>query len=200
MLYDHDGKRPRIDPSSRVAPTAVICGDVRIGVNCSIGFGAVLSAESGPIVIGANCVIMDTAVIRGVERNPTTLGNNVLVGPHAHLTGCAIADDGFIATGATVFNGARIGERAEVRINGIVHLRTVLPPDAIVPICWVAVGDPAEILPPDQHERIWAIQKTLDFPGYVFAVDRPPPGQSIMPEIMPRYAGRLRRHKDDTPL
>jgi hypothetical protein len=31
-----------------------------------------------------------------------------------------------------------------------------------------AVGDPAEILPPHEHERIWAIQKTLDFPRYIF--------------------------------
>lgn len=178
----------------------MVCGDVRVGANCSIGFGAVLSAESGPIVIGAHGVIMDTAVIRGVRRNPTTIGDNVLVGPRAYLTGCQIADNVFIATGATVFNGARIGERAEVRINGIVHLRTVLPPDAIVPLGWIAVGDPAEILPPHEHDRIWAIQKELDFPRYVFGVNRPAEGESTMPEVMPRYAARLRRHDDDTPL
>jgi len=69
-----------------------------------------------------------------------------------------------------------------------VHLRTVLPEGATVPLAWVAVGDPATILPPDRHEEIWAIQKGLDFPKYVFGVDRPPPGESIMPQVMPRYA------------
>ena len=83
--------------------------------------------------------------------------------------------------------------RAEVRINGIVHLRTVLPVDAVVPLGWVAVGDPARILPPDRHDEIWAIQQALDFPGYVFGVERPPPGGSFMPEVMPRYAAFLRR-------
>ncbi len=198
MLLTHDGKRPTIDPTTRVAPTAVICGDVTIGANGSIGFGAVLTAESGPISIGDNCVVMDTAVIRGVRRNPVRIGSNVLVGPRAYLTGCEIGDSAFIATGASIFNGARIGARAEVRINGIVHIRTVLPPDATVPLGWIAVGDPAEILPPHEHERIWAIQKALDFPKFVFGVDRPAEGESLMPTVMPRYAASLRRHlKDD---
>ena len=197
MLLVHDGKRPTVDPSARIAPNAVVCGDVTIGANCSVGFGAVLTAESGPIAIGTNCVIMDTAVIRGVRRNPVRIGDNVLVGPHAYLTGCEVADSAFIATGATVFNGARIGARAEVRINGIVHLRSVLPPDAVVPLGWIAVGDPAEILPPDQHERIWSIQKALDFPRFVFGVERPAEGESLMPEVMPRYAASLRRHLKD---
>ncbi len=200
MLYSHDGKRPTVDPTSRVAPNAVVCGDVTIGANCSIGFGAVLTAESGPVAIGESCVIMDTAVIRGVRHNPVRIGDNVLVGPRACLTGCEIADNVFLATGATVFNGARIGARAEVRINGIVHLRTVLPEDAVVPIGWIAVGDPAEILPPHEHERIWSIQRTLDFPGYVFGVERPAPGGSIQPSVMPRYAKRLQGHNDDRPV
>jgi carbonic anhydrase/acetyltransferase-like protein (isoleucine patch superfamily) len=197
MLFEHNGAAPKVDPSARIAPTAVLCGDVTVGANTSIGFGAVLTAESGPIAIGAHCVIMDTAVIRGVKRHPVRLGDNVLVGPRAYLTGCAIGDNVFLATGATVFNGARIGARAEVRVNGIVHLRTVLPADAVVPLGWIAVGDPARILPPERHDEIWAVQAPLNFPKYVFGIDRPPPGGTIMPEVMPRYAAALQRHKDD---
>lgn len=197
MRYAHLGRRPTVDPSSRVAPSAVLCGEVTVGPNCSIGFGAVLSAESGPITIGANCVVMDTAVVRGVRRHPVALGDNVLVGPRAYLSGCTVGNDVFLATGATVFNGARIGARAEVRVNGIVHLRTVLAPGAVVPLGWIAVGDPAEILPPEAHERIWAIQKPLDFPGTVFGVARPGEGETMMPDVMPRYAAFLRRHMDD---
>jgi carbonic anhydrase/acetyltransferase-like protein (isoleucine patch superfamily) len=193
MILEHQGKRPSIDPTARVAPTAVICGAVTIGANSSIGFGAVVVAESGAVSIGRDCVVMDTAVIRGVRGNPVTIGDHVLVGPRAYLSGCSVADDAFLATGATVFNGARIGRRAEVRINGLVHLRSVLPDDATVPINWVAVGDPAQILPPDRHDEIWAAQKPLDFPRYVFGVERPRDGQSIMPEVMPRYAAFLAR-------
>jgi hypothetical protein len=51
-----------------------------------------------------------------------------------------------------------------------VHLRTVLPEDAVVPLNWIAVGDPAQILPPERYDEIWAIQQPLDFPRYVFGV------------------------------
>lgn len=140
MNYEHLGKAPRVDPSARVAPNATLCGEVTIGANTAIGFGAVLTAESGPIVVGANCVIMDTAVIRGIRDYPVTIGDNVLVGPRAYLTGCTVEDNAFLATGCSVFNGAHIGERAEVCINGVVHIRTVLAADATVPIGWIAVG------------------------------------------------------------
>ncbi len=197
MMLEHNGAVPKINATARVAPNAVICGGVTVGANTSIGFGAVLTAESGPIVIGADCVIMDTAVIRGTRRNPVAIGDNVLVGPRAYLSGCSIEDNTFLATGATIFNGARIGARSEVRVNGIVHLKTVLPPDTVVPLNWIAVGDPAEILPPDRHDRIWSIQKPLDFPQTVFGVERPGPGETVMPEVMPRYARALAGHKND---
>jgi carbonic anhydrase/acetyltransferase-like protein (isoleucine patch superfamily) len=198
VLLEHKGRRPAVDPTARIAPNAIVCGDVAIGPNVSVGFGAVIVAESGPVRIGANCVVMDTAVIRGVRGDPVTIADNVLVGPRAYLVGCTVGRDVFLATGATVFNGARIGEGAEVRINGLVHLRTVLPPGATIPIGWVAVGDPARILPPNRHDEIWAVQKELDFPKYVFGVERPPEGQSVMPEVMPRYAAALRRwHEGD---
>lgn len=197
MQLEHLGLRPRIHENARVAPNAVICGDVTMGANCSIGFGAVLTAESGPVTIGEDCVVMDTAVLRGVRSNPLKIGNRVLVGPRAYLSGCEVEDNVFLATGTTVFNGAMIGTGSEVRINGVVHLRTVLPPNTTVPIGWIAVGNPVEILPPDQHERIWSVQKSLDFPRYVFGVQRPPEGASIVPSVMARYAAVLQQHKND---
>ncbi len=201
MIIEHGGKRPVVHPSSRIAPNAVVCGDVRIGENCSVGFGAVLTAESGPLVIGNNVIVMDTAVLRGVKSAPLTIGNNVLVGPHASLTGCTVEDEVFIATGATVFNKAVLKKGSEVRINAIVHLRTVLPEGATVPLGWIAVGDPATILPPEKHAEIWNIQRALNFPKTVFGVERPPEGESLMPQVMPRYAKALVRwHGQDREL
>jgi carbonic anhydrase/acetyltransferase-like protein (isoleucine patch superfamily) len=197
MRFEHLGCSPHVHESARIAPNAVICGDVTIGANCSVGFGAVLTAEGGAIIVGENCVIMDTAILRGVRNNSLRLGNNVLVGPRAYLSGCEVGDNVFLATGATVFNGARIGAGSEVRINGVVHLRTVLQPNSTVPIGWIAVGDPSEVLPPDEHERIWSIQKPLDFPQYVFGVPRPRESESMMPTVMPRYARFLGRHRGD---
>ena len=200
MILEHRGKCPQIHESAYVAPNATICGDVIIGENSHVLFGAVLVAEGGPVAIGAHCIIMENAVIRGTPQHPTTIGDHVLVGPRAYLTGCTVEDSAFLATGTTVLNGATIGTRAEVRINSVVHLRTRLPPDVLVPIGWVAVGDPAEILPPGDHERIWATQEPLDFPRTVFGLERAPDGETIMPELTHRYAKGLGRHRDDQHL
>ena len=197
MLIEHRGQRPQVDDSAYVAPNAVLCGDVRLGAGSQVLFGAVLTAEGGPVTIGESCIVMENAVIRGSKRHPVSLGRNVLVGPRAYLSGCTVEDDVFLATGATGFNGAVIGARAEVRINGVVHLKTRVPADATVPINWVAVGDPAKILPPDRHEEIWDVQEPLDFPREVFGLDRPAPGETIMPELTRRYAEALSAHRDD---
>ncbi|WP_434587368.1 gamma carbonic anhydrase family protein [Streptomyces sp. A5-4] len=160
-------------------------------------FGAVLTAEGGPVELGEGCSVMENAVLRATRRDPLTLGRQVLVGPTSYLTGCSVEDEVFLATGSRVFNGAHIGTRSEVRINAIVHLRTVLPADSLVPIGWVAVGNPARILPAQEHEAIWAVQKELDFPGYVFGLDRPADGESLMPKISARFGRALGRHRDD---
>jgi hypothetical protein len=61
----------------------------------------------------------------------------------------------------------------------------------------VAVGDPARIHPPSAHDEIWAVQKELDFPGTVWGLPRPQPGQSNQPEAMRRYTRALRSHASD---
>ena len=197
MLLEHEGRRPRIHASAYVAPNATVSGDVTIGPESRILFGAVLTAEGGPVILGSRCVVMEQAVLRGTKAHPLRLGDHVLVGPHAHLSGCEVEDNVFVATGASVFNGARLGTRSTVRINGVVHIKTVLAPDTIVPIGWVAVGDPARILSPDAHDEIWTVQGPLNFSKTVFNLDPAPAGQSNMPERMRRYAAALGRHAHD---
>ena len=200
MLLAHRGKMPHIHQSAYIAPTATICGEVSVGENSRILFGATLVAEGGPVEIGANCIIMEHAVIRGTPGFPARLGNAILVGPHAYSTGCIVEDSVFLATGTTVFNGAHIGTKAEVRINGVVHIKTKLPAGSTVPIGWVAVGDPAQIFPPHEHEQIWALQEPLNFPRTVFGLERAPEGETIMPEMTTRYAHALARHLEDSQL
>jgi carbonic anhydrase/acetyltransferase-like protein (isoleucine patch superfamily) len=125
-----------------------------------------------------------------------SIGNNCLVGPNAHVVGCTVEDDVFIATGAAVFHSARLGKGSEVRINGVVHLKTNLAPGETVPIGWVAVGDPARVLPPDEHDRIWEIQQPLNFPLAVYGFDRT---EATMEKITRRLSEALRSHASDEP-
>jgi carbonic anhydrase/acetyltransferase-like protein (isoleucine patch superfamily) len=198
MRFEHLGAQPRIHPDAVVAATAVISGDVEIGADCQILHGAVITAEGGAITLGENVIVMENALIRATATNPVHISDHVLVGPMASVSGAVVEEEVFLATGTRVFNGARLGARSEVRINAVVHLRTTLPPETTVPIGWVAVGDPVQILPPDRHEEIWAAQRELDFPGYVFGLDRDTP--DLMVQLTERYGRSLARHVDDRRL
>ena len=196
MILTHLGKTPRIDPSAYVAPNAVVCGDVTIGPDCRILFGAQVIAEGRSITIGRECIVMENAVLRAGARHSLAIGDNCLIGPNAHVVGCRIEEQVFIATGAAIFHGAHLGKGSEIRVNAVVHLRTRLAPGATVPIGWVAVGDPASILPPDQHEKIWEIQKPLNFPRTVYGLARE---EADMVKITRRLAANLASHREDEP-
>jgi carbonic anhydrase/acetyltransferase-like protein (isoleucine patch superfamily) len=83
----------------------VLSGDVTLGEDVRVLFGAVLTAEGGPVEVGERCIVMENAVVRGREGHPVRLGDHVLVGPHAHVNGATIEDDVFLATGVSVFRG-----------------------------------------------------------------------------------------------
>jgi len=155
--------------------------------------GAQVVAESGSIQMGSECIVLENAVLRSSAKHRLRMGSNCLIGPNAHVVGCTIEDEVFVATGAAVFHGARFGRGSEVRINGVVHLKSRLAPGASVPIGWVAVGDPAEILPPEAHDKIWAIQKPLNFPLTVYGLDR---SEADMVKITRRLSESLAAFKD----
>ena len=118
-----------------------------------------------------------------------------MIGPNAHVVGCTVEKEVFIATGAAVFHGAYLHQGSEVRINGVVHLKSRLPVRATVPIGWVAVGDPATILPSDQHDAIWKIQEPLNFPLTVYGFDRE---EVSMKKITQMLAKNLADHREDS--
>lgn len=196
MILEHDGKRPQIDPQAWVAPDATICGDVVIAAGSRILHGARIIGEAGGrITIGRGVVVMENAVVRAGPAHGTSIGNDVLIGPNAHVVGATLEDEVFVATGAAVFHGAHLGHGTEVRVHAIVHLRTRLAPGATVPLGWVAVGDPARLFPPDRHDEIWAVQQPLNFPKFVYGVERSE--AEPMKAIMRGLSTRLGPHRDD---
>src|SRR5437868_4675465 len=196
MLLTHSSQTPRVDPSAYVAPNAMVCGGVNIGPGCRILFGAQLIAEGGSIDIGRECIVMENAVLRSSARHSLTIGNNCLIGPNAHVVGCTIEDEVFVATGATIFHSARLGKGCEVRVNGVVHIKSHVAAGETVPIGWVAVGNPAQILPPSEHEKIWEIQKELNFPLTVYGFER---SEASMVNITRRLSESLGSHANDEP-
>lgn len=196
MLIRHRGVEPSVDPDAYVAASAVLVGDVRVAAGARVLHGAVLSGEDGFVSIGEDTVVMEQAVVRGRSAHPAVVGAAVMVGPHAHVNGSTVEDEAFIATGASLFPGSLIGAGAEVRINGVVQVNTVIDPGAVVPIGWVAVGNPARIFPPERHDEIWAVQRGLDFRGTVYGV-----GKDVsMRDLMRSQSQFYGHHRDDVPL
>jgi carbonic anhydrase/acetyltransferase-like protein (isoleucine patch superfamily) len=193
MLIEHRGRRPVVPASAYVAPSAVLCGAVVLGERARVLHGAVLTAENGEIRTGSDVVIMEGALVRGRQRHPAVLGDAVLVGPRAHVNGSVLEDEVFVATGASLFPGAVAGTGSELRINSVLHVNSRLEPGTVVPIGWIAAGDPARLFPPERHDELWKVQEALDFPGTVYGVARGTP----MREIMRRQAEFYGAHLDD---
>ena len=202
MKIRHLDMAPSVHPEAYVAPSAVLSGEVRVGSGSCIMHGAVLAAEGGSVDIGANCVIMENAVLRGTQRHPLIMGDHVLAGPHSHLTGCVIADEVFIATGAMVFNGAHLGRASSVALGAAVHIGCVVPPLTRIPIGWVAVGDPARMYPPGEAEPIRAGLAEVGggFLPFVFGVDDAGDRRQQMQAALQRYTAAMARHHREDEL
>lgn len=196
MLISHAGKQPHVDNAAWVAPDATLCGDVVIGPGARVLHGARLIGEAGGTIrIGRDCILMENAVLRANRRHPLSIGDHCLIGPGAHVVGARLEDQVFVATGAAIFHGAVLGRGSEVRVHATVHLRTRLEPGATVPIGWIAVGDPARILPPEAHDDIWAVQAPLNFPLWVYGLERNTP--DLMVQVTRRLSQALGTHADD---
>ncbi|HUZ48611.1 MAG TPA: gamma carbonic anhydrase family protein [Candidatus Dormibacteraeota bacterium] len=199
MIFSSGTKKPKIHSSAYVAPTAVVSGDVTIEAGCAILHGAVVTAEGAPIAIGAECVIMEQAVVKssgGSALNfPVRIGERCIVGPHAYVVGASISAGCFIASGARIFNGARIGERSSVALGATVHISTVVAPGTRVPMQHIAYGDPARIVSPEHAAEV---HEALNFFETVFNLEA---GEDVRAQAATAYARFLRKaHAQDAPV
>ncbi len=139
MVIAYRGKRPKIHPTAFVAPNATLIGDVEIGAESSIWFGAVLRGDNGPIRIGARTSIQDNAVVHVSEGGATLVGDDVTVGHCAVMEDCDIKRFALIGSNATLLNGCTIGEGALIAAGSVVGERAEIPPRVL------AAGAPAKV-------------------------------------------------------
>lgn len=113
MLIRHRDHDPTVDRSSFVAETAAVIGDVRIGPRTRVMYGAVIASEASRVEIGECTVVCENSVVRATKtdtvEHPVYVGDHVMVGPHATLLGCHVERTAYIATGATILQGAHVG-------------------------------------------------------------------------------------------
>ena len=131
---------PDVGRAAFIAGNATVIGDVTIGNDVSIWFGAVVRADKDHIVLGARSNIQDNAVIHTSRGHPVIIGSFVSVGHGAILHGCTIGDRVLVGMGAIVMNGSSIGEGSILGAGTVITEGTQIPPDSVV------IGVPGKVL------------------------------------------------------
>lgn len=139
MLVEFNGKKPKVHPEAFVAPNATLIGDVEVGPQSSIWFGAVLRADWNRIRIGARTSVQDNCVMHGSMLMGIDVGDNCTVGHGAVVHNGTVRDGALVGMNAVVLDGAEVGEQAVVSAGSVVTSRTKVPPRTLV------AGVPAEV-------------------------------------------------------
>jgi carbonic anhydrase/acetyltransferase-like protein (isoleucine patch superfamily) len=129
-IIELDGKKPRIDPSAFIAPTASIIGDVEIGEGTSIWYGAVIRGDLARIRIGKFNTIQDNSVIHG--DGPTTIGDNCVLAHGCCVHGATIGSRSLVSINAIVFDRAVVGEESIIALGAVVLADTKVPPRTVM--------------------------------------------------------------------
>ncbi len=139
-LDRHLSRTPDVARANWVAASATLVGDVTLGSQSSVFYGAVLRGDIARIVVGEGTNIQDNAVVHLADDLDAIIGNWCTIGHSAIVHACTIEDECLIGMGATILDGARIGRGSIVGAGAVVTQRTVIPPGSMV------LGTPAKVV------------------------------------------------------
>lgn len=139
-LYALNDKAPQFNDKAScwIAPSAEIIGDIAIGMNVGIWFGAVLRGDNETITIGDDTNIQEHCCMHTDMGYPLTIGQGCTIGHRAMLHGCTIGDNSLIGIGAIVLNGAKIGNNCLVGAGALVTEGKEFPDNSLI------IGSPAK--------------------------------------------------------
>lgn len=127
-----------------IAPNATVVGEVSLGENVNIWYGAVLRGDSGVITVGAGTNIQDNCVL----HEKTTLGRNCTVGHGAIVHGCTLGKNCTVGMGAVILSGAVLGDNCMVGAGAVVTGKMNAPAGCLL------LGSPAKVIRPLTEEEI----------------------------------------------
>jgi carbonic anhydrase/acetyltransferase-like protein (isoleucine patch superfamily) len=141
-IYALDNIEPILPEDGRywLAPDVHIIGDVVIGEDVGVWFGAVLRGDNERITIEAGSNIQEGAMLHTDLGFPMTVGQGCTIGHHAILHGCTIGENTLIGMGAVIMNGAKIGRNCLVAANALITEGKEYPDHSLI------VGSPARVV------------------------------------------------------
>ena len=157
-------RQPKLGKGAYIASTAVVLGDVTLGAQASVWYGAVLRGDINRIVIGHHSNVQDNAVLHLSDKFPCVLGNWVTVGHSAVVHACTVGDEVLVGMGAVILDGAVIGKQSIIGAKALVTQGTKIPPGSMV------LGVPAKVVRPltlkERQGLKWWAQKYVDNGAY----------------------------------
>ncbi len=152
MIKPYNGVFPKIHPTSFIADSAQVIGNVTIGKESSVWFQTVVRGDVNFIQIGDRTNIQDSCVLHVIgDTSPLIIGDDVTAGHRVVLHGCIIKSRVLVGIGSIVLDGAVVEE------NSIIAAGTLVPPKFRVPSGTIVMGVPASVkreLKPEEFEHI----------------------------------------------
>ncbi|KRX07622.1 Trimeric LpxA-like protein [Pseudocohnilembus persalinus] len=136
----HQNTYPALQTADFVAPNASVIGNIKVGEQSSIWYGAILRGELGNISIGNQSVIQDLVQIQPSNNKQVSIGDNVFIGSNSYIGSCTLQNNCFIGMGSTICDGAT------VESYGIVAAGSVVPEGVTVKSNQIWSGNPAQYL------------------------------------------------------
>ena len=141
MIKYFENKQPHLGENVYISETAMVIGDITLGDEVNIWFGAVLRGDMHYIKIGNRTNIQDNSVVHVTTGvSPTNIGNGVTVGHGAIIHGCTIEDDCLIGMGAIIMDDAVIGTGSLIGAGALIPPNMIIPPNSLV------VGSPGKVV------------------------------------------------------
>ena len=134
-----------------IAANATLIGDITLGDNCSVWYGAILRADADKIIVGARTNIQDGVIFHTDPGVTITVGEENIIGHGAIIHGCTIGNHNLIGIRATILNGAKVGNCC------IIGAHALVTEDMVVPDYSMVLGVPGKVvktLPAEIIERM----------------------------------------------
>lgn len=139
MIYEFNGYKPVIDPSSYIHKEATIIGNVVIGKDVYVGPGASIRGDWGKITIKNGCNIQDNCTIHIFPGKDVILEENAHIGHGAIIHGSYIGKNSLIGMNSVIMDDTVIGEECIIGALCFVKGEMKIANRKIV------VGNPAKI-------------------------------------------------------
>ena len=157
MLMEYKGNRPVVSPEAFVAENATLIGQVTVGKDSSVWFGAVIRGDNEPITVGEGTSIQDNAVLHTEAGHPLRIGNNCTIGHGAIVHCTSVGDNCMIGMGAILLDGAVIGNNCIIGAGAVVKERAVVPDGTMM------VGIPAKPVRELGEEQLAFLKQTSPY-------------------------------------